>query len=181
MRLDILRALVGALLLLPVHSWADQMVPLSVARLAARAQLIVQGRVLSSSVQRDEAGRIYTAVQLQVDETWKGTPGTNQFLIVHGGGALGDQVAVVSGEATYQVGEEIVAFLVLNQHGAGVSIGLSQGKFQVEKDPVTGEKLAHNRFHGLAPTGANPPANGARALNRLTLAELKRLAQEGTK
>jgi hypothetical protein len=180
----ILRLLVASLLLLSPPLRAEQMVPLSIARLAAKAQLIVQGKVLSTTVQRDAEGRIYTAVQLQVDEVWKGSLATNQFTIVHGGGVLGDQVATVSGQANYAVGEEVVAFLVLNQRGEGVSVGLSQGKFHVWKDPVQGEKLAHNRFHGLRPTVANPPAMGTSAapvLNRLTLADLKRRAQGGVK
>jgi len=178
----ILRLFVANLLLLSPTLRADQMVPLSIAQLAAKAQLIVQGTVLSTTVQRDAEGRIYTAVQLQVEEVWTGRLATNQFTIVHGGGVLGDQVALVSGEAKYEVGEEVVAFLVLNQRREGVSVGLSQGKFHVWKDPVQGQKLAHNRFHGLRPTVANPPANGASAapiLSRLTLADLKRRAQGG--
>ena len=176
--------LVSGLLLLSRPIPAEQMVPLPIVRLAAKAQLILQGRVLSAAVRRDAEGRIYTAVQLQVAEVWKGNLVTNQFTIVHGGGALGDQVAVVSGEADYEVGEEVVAFLVLNQRGEGVSVGLSQGKFHVWQDPVQGEKLAHNRFHGLRPTAPNPPANGTAAasiLNRLTLAELKQRVQGGAK
>lgn len=184
MRLVMPCLVVGGLLLLSPPLPAEQMVRLPIARLAARAQVILQGRVLSTTVQRDAEGRIYTAVQLQVDEVWKGSLATNQFTIVHGGGTLGDQVAVVSGEANYEVGEEVVAFLVLNQRGEGVSVGLSQGKFHVWKDPVQGEKLAHNRFHGLRPTVANPTATPTAAtpiLNRLTLAELKQRAQKGVK
>ena len=184
MRLFILRLLTAGLLLLSPPLRADQMVPLSVDWLAAKAQLILHGKVLSAAVHRDAEGRIYTAVQLQVDEVWKGSLATNQFTIVHGGGVLGDEIAVVSGQANYEVGEEVVAFLVLNQRGEGVSIGLSQGKFHIGKDPATGEKLAHNRFHGLSPTTPNPSANGtsaARVLNRLTLADLKRRAHGGAK
>jgi hypothetical protein len=183
-RLVIIPLLFAGLLLVTQALWAEQMFPLPIAGLAAKAQLIVQGRVVSTEVRRDEAGRIYTAVQIQVDEVWKGSLATNQFTIVHGGGVLGDRVAVVSGEAKYAVGEEIVAFLVLNQRGEGVSIGLSQGKFQVSKDAATGEKLAHNRFHGLHPAAPNAATNAVGAtpiLNRLTLADLKRRAQGDVK
>jgi hypothetical protein len=180
----ILRLLIASVLLLSPSLWADQMVPSSIAQLAAKAQLTLQGKVLSTTVKRDAQGRIYTAVQLRVDEVWKGSLPTNQFTIVHGGGVLDGRVAVVSGEAAYQVGEDVVAFLVLNQRGEGVSIGLSQGKFHVWVDSATGEKLAHNRFHGLSPDAPNSPASGATAatiLNRLTVADLKRHSQAGAK
>jgi hypothetical protein len=178
------RTLCGGLLMLALPLQADQMLPLPIARLTARAQLIVQGRVLDTAVRRDTEGRIYTAVQLQVDEVWKGSLATNRFTIVRGGGTLGGQVAVVSGEATYEPGEELVAFLVINQRGEGVSLGLSQGKFHVWKDPATGEKLVHNRFHGLRPAAANLPTKETPAppvINRLTLADLKLRVQGGAK
>ena len=164
--------------------WAGQMIPLSIDQLTAKAQLILQGKVVSTTVQRDAAGRIYTAVALQVDEVWKGSLSTNRFTLVHGGGVLGDEVATVSGEADYELGEEAVSFLVLNQRGEGVSLGLSQGKFHVWTDPAKGEKLVHNRFHGLHPSAANLSANSvpaAATLNRLTLADLKQHVRGGAK
>ena len=183
-QLFIVSILLGGLWLPGLSLRADQMIPLPIDRLTAKAQLILQGKVLSTTVQRDAQGRIYTAVTLQVDEVWKGSLRTSRFTLVHGGGILGDHVATVSGETDYQVGEEVVAFLVLNQRGEGVSVGLSQGKFHIWKDPSRGEKLAYNRFHGLHPSAANPLANGAPAaavLNRLTLADLKQRVQGGAK
>ena len=176
------RLLWASLLVVCPVIWADQMQPLSIDWLGAKAQLVVRGTVLSKAVQRDPAGRIYTAVQLQVAEIWKGSLATNRCTIVHAGGVLGDQAAVVSGEARYEVGEEIVAFLVLNQRGEGVSIGLSQGKFEVFRDRDTGEKLARNRFHGRE--GGTPKASAAQpdeagVLRRLTVVDLKSRAQGG--
>jgi hypothetical protein len=170
-------------LLVPLASLqADQMTPLAIEDLTAKAQLILHGNVLSTTVQRDPAGRIYTKIDLQVTEVWKGTLATNHFTIVHSGGVLGEEIATASGEVEYAVGEEVVAFLVINPQGEGVSIGLSQGKFQVSPDPATGEKLVHNRFHGLHPNAANssnPNNSSTRIINRLTLADLKRRAQGG--
>jgi hypothetical protein len=165
---------------------ADQMIPLPIEKLSARADLVLHGTVSSTTVRRDPAGRIYTAVDLQVEEVWKGSLTTNQFTVVHGGGVLGEEASIVSGEAEYAVGEELVCFLVLNQRGEGVSIGLSQGKFNVWKDPATGEKLAHNRFHGLHPSAVNPspsatPGRATPIINRLTLADLKQKAVGGAK
>jgi len=165
---------------------ADQMIPLPIAKLSARADLILHGTVTSSTVRRDPAGRIYTTVDLKVEEVWKGNLTASHFTVVRGGGVLGEEASIVSGEAEYAVGEELVCFLVLNQRGEGVSIGLSQGKFNVWRDSVTGEKLAHNRFHGLHPSTASPgpsavPSRAAPIINRLTLADLKQSAVGGAK
>src|SRR5207247_454414 len=98
---------------------AVQMEPLSIERLVQGSTLVRRGAVLSKSCQRDPEGRIYTKVELQVTEVWKGALATNRFTLVHGGGILGDRKATVSGQVEYGIGEEIVAFLVLNQRGEG--------------------------------------------------------------
>src|SRR5947207_3049369 len=56
--------------------------------------------------------------------------------------------ATVSGQVEYGIGEEVVAFLVLNHRGEGVTLGLAQGKFHIGKEAETGERLVHNLFHG---------------------------------
>jgi hypothetical protein len=165
---------------------ADQMIPLGIDEISARSQFILQGKVVSTTVQRDEEGRIYTKIDLQVDEAWKGAPGTNHFTIVLGGGILGDEGVEVSGQVEYEVGEEVVAFLVLNKKGEGVTLGLSQGKFHVWTDAGSKEKMAHNRFHGRNISAGNSTVNTPNHTvttihNRLTLADLKKLAVGGAK
>ncbi len=165
--------------MLATHLPATQFAPAKVEDLAARAQLILQGTVLNKSCQQDAAGRIYTKVVLQVAEVWKGALTTNRFTVVHGGGILGDRKAVVSGQADYQVGDEVVLFLVLNPRGEGVSVGLAQGQFHIWQDPATGEKLAHNPAPGRSPPLV-PASSKARvvplpqaAVSGLKLADLK--------
>jgi hypothetical protein len=153
--------------------YAVQMDPLSIEELAQQSTLVLHGTVLSKTCLRDPAGRIYTKVELDVAEVWKGTLSTNRFTIVHGGGILGEERAVVSGQVEYDVGEEVVTFLVLNQRGEGVTRGLTQGKFHVGKDP--NERLVHNPFHGRPETAAK--ASLASDKQRLTLSELKRRVQ----
>src|SRR5919109_303019 len=62
------------LFLLASRGHALRIEPLSLDRLADQAALVVRGTVLSKSCQRDPAGRIYTKVQLDVVEVWKGSP-----------------------------------------------------------------------------------------------------------
>ena len=126
--------------------------PLGIDELTRKADLIVRGAVLDQTSLRDEAGRIYTRVTVRVSEVWKGAlpanAASNSLAIVQGGGTVGDVREEVSGEVQYDVGEEFVAFLVFNQRGEPVTIGLAQGKFHVWRDRKTGEEFARNPFHG---------------------------------
>ena len=169
-------ALVTAICLLTHSLPATIMVPLTVEDLSQRAELVLHGTVRGQHCLTDAEGRIYTKIELLVSEVWKGRLATNYFVLVHGGGTVGNLTTVVGGQAAYEVGEEIVAYLQLNQRGEGVSIGLAQGKFHVWQDAATGEKFAHNLFHGQPKAAEGQPA-GKPA--RLSLGELKRHALGG--
>ena len=161
---------------------AIQMQPLSVEQLTDQSTLVVRGIVLSESCQRDPAGRIYTKVELQVSEVWKGSLTTNRCIIVHGGGILGAEKSVVSGQVDYGIGEEVVAFLVLNRRGEGVTLGLAQGKFHVWQEPGTGERLVHNLFHGTPDNpGGAVSRTTSRTTQRLTLTNLKKRVRRGNR
>jgi len=175
---DVARRLLALpLLLFPLSLAAVIFQPLSIKSLSSEADLVLQGVVQSKSCQRDGAGRIYTRIELEVTDVWKGAVGTNPFLIVHGGGVLGEEQSIVSGQVQYEVGEEVVAFLVRNSRGEGVTLGLMQGKFHVWKDAVSGIKYATSPFHGLPETGANvllQNASGTKMLPAvLRVSELK--------
>jgi len=148
---------------------ATQFVPLTVEQLARKSHLVIHGTVLSKSTQRDPEGRIYTTVELQVIETWKGSVNGDRFVLVHGGGVLGNQSSGAIGQESYDVGEEVVAFLALNSRGEGVTVGLAQGKFHIWLDPTSGGKEGHNLFHGR-PVSQGQPRPGSK---KLSLTELK--------
>lgn len=178
MRRTIIPAIFMGLLVLATHLGATQYLPLSITELTDRAEVVIQGTVASKTSLRDESGRICTRVEVTVMELWKGSLTTNRFTIVLASGILGDKGVSVSGEATYEVGEEVVAFLVLNHRGEGVTIGLVQGKFAVTVEPGTGAKLARNIFHG-AHTGleAQRQIQVGLAPTRLTVIDLKTQVQ----
>jgi hypothetical protein len=171
--------LTTALLLFACITQAVQMVPLSIQQLTDRANLILHGRVAAATVQRDPQGRIYTRIELNVTEVWKGDSALKSFVIVQAGGVLGDEAVTVDGQEKFAIGEEVVLFLVLNARGEGVVVGLAQGKFKVTTD-ARGEKSAHNRFHGSPPTIA-PNVRGPTGDVRkpLPLAILKKQVQGG--
>jgi len=154
------------------------MIPLSIEELQGRANLILHATVKSKACERTAEGRIITRVRVNVIEVLKGALKTNTFEIVHGGGVVGDVRAEVSGQVEYTEGEEVVAFLVLNQRGEGVTLGLAQGKFRVWRDAQTGEKLAHNPFHGSsAPELRRARSAAPQSLGRLLLGDLIRKAR----
>lgn len=148
---------VAFLCLAPLTLRATLMTPLEVEELSQRAELILHGTVTAKSCHRSDAGRIYTRVEFQINEVWKGKVTTNTFTIVHSGGTFGNIRTRVSGQVEYTVGEETVAFLLVNSRGEGVTLGLAQGKFRVWQDQTTGEKFAHNIFHGTSAASATPP------------------------
>ena len=159
--------------------WADQFVPLSVPELTGQAELIVLGTVLGKTCQQDDAGRIFTRVECQVTEVWKGAVSSGILTVVQGGGILGSRGIAVSGQVDYAVGEEVVAFLVRNVRGEAVTLGLTQGKYHVSRDPRTNLKTVHNRFHGTPPVGGAIAARAAAgAVPSLTLLQLKQLVQD---
>jgi hypothetical protein len=160
------------------NTYAVLMRPLAVDELARKADLIVQGTVLDKTCLRDDAGRIYTKVNIRVAEVWKGALPTNAspqvLTVVQGGGTAGDVREEVSGDVQYDAGEEFVAFLVFNSRGEPVTIGLAQGKFHVWRDPQTGEKFANNLFHGI-PEPAD--GNNRNPSTPLPVSELKSQVQ----
>jgi hypothetical protein len=161
---------IAALLtLLPPRATAGWMTPLSLSELKQSADLILHATVKSQACERTAESRIITRVQLEIGEVLKGTLATNKFTLVHGGGTVGNIRSVASAQVEYAVGEEIVVFLRLNERGEGVTLGLVQGKFQVWQDKATGEKFAHNPFHGVAERAAMPEN---RKPARLPLTEL---------
>ena len=170
------RAFLTLSLTLLMTEWGGAviMTPLSIQELAAQSPLIVHGTVVNKSCHRDPAGRIYTKVELQLIDVWKGTPANNPLTIVHGGGTLGGEQVVVAAQVEYNLREEVVAFLVLNQRGEAVTLGLAQGKFHVWQDRTTGDVLVRNPFHGAysTPTERSRSA-GSQASAPLTLQALK--------
>ena len=162
---------------------AASQVPLSIETLAAKADAVVHGKVVRMSCQRDDEGRIFTKVHLQIIEQVKGRERRAALVVVQGGGVLGRTVARSPIQPRYRVGAEVVVFVVFNSRGEAVTLGLNQGKFDVVRPAETGLATVRNPFHGLAKRD-DPRAVVKRALGQakpLTLAELKRQVRRAMK
>jgi len=142
-------------ILLPGAATAVLFEPLSIEALAGKAEIVIQGTVRGKTCQRDAAGRIFTRVEVEVTDLWKGAVAGSPLVIVQGGGTVGPEESRPSGQVHYDVGEEVVCFLVRNGRGEAVTVGLMQGKFHVWKDGA-GSRFAANPFHGAPAEAASP-------------------------
>lgn len=112
-------------------------VPLtSIEELARRADIVVHGRVESLEARRDDSGRAFTRMELEVAETWKGAV-TNRLTVVQGSAVLGARQVRVLGEPEFRLGEQVVLFGVFNPRGEAVTLDLARGKFSVTTNAVT--------------------------------------------
>ncbi len=162
---------------------AASQVPLSIESLAAKADAVVHGKVVRMACQRDDGGRIFTKVHLQIIEQVKGRQRDAMLVIVQGGGVLGRRIARSPIQPKYKVGTEVIVFVVFNSRGEAVTLGMNQGKFDVMRRAETGLTTVRNPFHGLTKRD-DPRAVVKRALGQakqLTLAELKRQVRRAMK
>jgi hypothetical protein len=176
-------ALLTALLTGATLGQAASQLPLSIETLSAKADGVVHGRIIRLSCQRDDQGRLFTKVRLQVIEQVKGRQGGEILTVVQGGGMLGRRIARSPLQPRYKVGTEVVVFVVFNSRGEAVTLALNQGKFDVARQPETGLATVRNPFHGLAKRD-DLRAVVKRALGQakpLTLAELKRRVRRTAK
>ena len=110
---------------------------LEIEELARRAELVVEGRVISQRSFRDSRGDVRTEVPLSVDETYAGEPlGTRRFDLP--GGVLPDgSGTLIAGMPTLALGEDALLFLTgESASGLRVPVGLAQGKLRLVRDPA---------------------------------------------
>lgn len=118
------------------------------ADLARRSAWVVHGKVAALAASRDAEGRVYTRVDLDSAEFWKGEP-TNHFSLVLAGGVLGQRKVTYTGQPEYALGEEVVVFAGRNPHGLAVTLDLGYGKYVVSR--ASGVPLATSSIGGGAP------------------------------
>jgi hypothetical protein len=162
---------------------AGPLLPLSVQDLTKAADVVLHGKVISKKVGRDDEGRIFTTVKLQVHDLWKGKIDNDIFEVVHGGGILGNRKVSAPYQVQYSINEEAVVFCRINPAGKGVTIGLLQGKFEVQIAKQNSRRYVRNLFHG----GPSPESSISKLRYRmphqlpLSIESLKARVQGGVK
>src|SRR5262245_5420841 len=117
-----------ALLFNPAH--ATVMRYLEVEELARLSTEVFHGQVISTKTYWDEShSRIFTAVRVQINESFKGAARRGQVItITQLGGALDGLRLDYGGRPVFNVGEAVVLFTKPGNNGEWLVVGLKQGK-----------------------------------------------------
>lgn len=147
-----LAGLALALTLAPTTSNSATVLKLDTAEMTKRAERIVHGKVVAKESHEIEGSRqIFTEYRIQVTEAWKGADGQTEIAFKQLGGKVAGRGYFISGAAEFEVGQEVVAFLDRPNpvNGCAFTIGLAQGKFDVELDPSLGVKRVRRKLEQL--------------------------------
>lgn len=113
----------------------------SVESMGSDAPFVVRGEVSGvRTFWNDTHSRILTEVSVQVSERYKGAP-PREVRIVQMGGVLDGVRMTVAGSLEWKSGEDVVLFLEDSLPGRYRVAGFTQGKFEVQRDPRTGEEF----------------------------------------
>lgn len=124
-------ALLAAVLCLPAG--ATSVLGVDLDQLARQSDAVVHGTVKAKESRWSGDGRrILTDVQIEVRESFKGSP-ARTVTVQQPGGVVGDIGQRVDGLATFEVGEEVVVFLERWGSQRFQVTAAAQGKFRVER------------------------------------------------
>ncbi|MEM7309093.1 MAG: hypothetical protein AAF682_20585 [Planctomycetota bacterium] len=129
---------------------AGTAIRMDIPELAARAELIVEARVLSAQALELPDGRIETEFVLDVKRTFKGVDLPVRAIRLPGGILPDGRGMLLAGMPGVKPGEDLLLFLTdAGDSGVRMPIGLAQGKFRVVQS-ATGEKVLVREQAGLS-------------------------------
>ena len=140
--------------------WATEVEYVSPRQMGDESALVVRGKVASvRSFWNDAHTKIFTEAVIRVDETYKGQA-AGEARVLQMGGVVDKMQMHVYGSVIWHDGEEVLLFLDRLDADRYRVAGFSQGKFDIERDPVTGEPFIRRPSEeGVEITGA-PPGQG---------------------
>lgn len=146
--------------------WADISPRWSDDQLAQYSTAIVAGRVVDITTGRDpRTNAIYTYVTLAVDEVIKGAIAEREVTIKQLGGQIGDEGLGVAGQALFGQGEDVLVFLETRPRDLTLyTSALWQGKWTLQRDATTGDRIAVRNEPYRSDRGALAGASERRAL-----------------
>lgn len=154
----------GALAVLACHASASQVVMMTPRQMAEHSETIVTGRVDRVSASWNEAHtKIFTKIEVTVDQSYKGEA-RGRVEVLQLGGVVGNVKVTVEGALVWQTGDEVLLFLEPYPGGGFQVAGMSQGRFEIERDPETGDRyVSRPPFEGIElirPDGETEGGNG---------------------
>ncbi len=153
---------------------------LGLETLATLSTHVVRGQVLSAeSAWNEDKSAIYTSARLRVDEAIAGKVPGKEIVVFVPGGRVGDTIQTVIGAPTLETGKDVVLMLsAADPSGFGV-VGLSQGAFDLKRDPASGKTMAISQAAAfLPPIAAEETARSPTGAEGIPLEELIRTVRE---
>ncbi len=154
----VLVMLLAGAVLTPTGSWASSCVHRNVADLTRISEAILVGRVIALEDGFD-GGVPYTQVTLEIERSLRGDVEGEEYTFRQFGLLRPKKLAdgrtclttTPDGWSTYRPGEEVVVFLyrAASQTGLRTTVGLSQGKFTIEKGRIANAINNAGLFQGL--------------------------------
>lgn len=165
-----LSPLAGFLLLTPAGR-GTSIARLSLEETIVRADAIVDGDVVRNWCGWDSAHRfIWTHTEIAVRDRWKGVSGPTVTVSEPGGEAEGVGMAI-AGMVRYTPGERVVVFLYRTPIGYMRTVGLAQGKLQVDSRGVVHPSMADALL--VSPAGARPAGSSIAELDAGSLSAVR--------
>ncbi len=149
-RVPLLLAPLGVILLAALAA-GTSVVRLDFEELVAHAAAILEGRVVAVQPGLDGRGMIVTRVTVVAEAGFKGVGGGQTFEFALPGGELGDLGTGVAGMPRFATGEDVLLFVTEEtERGIALPVGLGQGVWRVQRDPITGAKTVERSFGDVA-------------------------------
>ena len=123
---------------------------MSLKEMTQTANVIVRATVSNQTARWNTDGtRIYTVTQLQVAEVLKGPVAIGEAIRVRQiGGSVGEITQMVSGNARFTPGEEVLVFLDRDEkRSLHYVIGMAQGKYSINR--TTSPATVQRNMHGM--------------------------------
>jgi len=117
---------------LPLLCFGTTIVRTSLEEAVAQAQWIVEGDVVRNWCEWDQGHQfIWTHTEISVRSHWKGSGGRT-ITVSEPGGVVGGIGMAAAGMVRYTPGEHVVAFLYRTPVGFIRTVGVTQGKLQID-------------------------------------------------
>lgn len=131
-------AMIGGARLGPAPANATIMQYLEIEDLARLSSDIFHGEVVSTNVYwNDDRTHIYTAIRVQINETFKGWTRHDQIVTITQPGGEKDGIRMdYAGRPEFAVSEPVALFTIRGKKGDFIIVGLKQGKMRIERNEV---------------------------------------------
>lgn len=146
---SILRVSVPVLIALTTFAQATQIIYRSPKQMGEESALVVSGRVTGvRSYWNDTNTKIFTETHVAIDRSYKGGAG-GTISVVQLGGIVGHVQMKVEGALAWSPGDEVLLFLEPFSDDRYMVYGLSQGRYEIERDERGRPFVSHGAFEGI--------------------------------